>query len=81
MTDTLSKNIRALTLYDLQNGVHEQLADEVAALEQQAEELESEGHSMDCDVRKDSTTTPNCSCGWTERISNIDPETEDTPSF
>ena len=40
MTDTLSKNIRALTLYDLQNGVHEQLADEVAALEQRVEGLE-----------------------------------------
>ena len=53
------------------------LADEVAALEQRAEDLEGEGHSMGCDVRKDSATSPECSCGWTKRISNIAPAEEE----
>lgn len=33
MTEKLSKNIRALDMYDLEDGVHEQLADEAEDLE------------------------------------------------
>ncbi len=42
MTDKLSEQVRALDMYDHQNGVHEQLADEVAALEIKLAEYEND---------------------------------------
>ncbi len=44
---------------------------DVGRLLADADALLAAGHSMDCDVRKDSATTPDCSCGWTERMSHI----------
>lgn len=43
----------------------------ITSLEQRVEGLERAGHSMDCDVRKDSASAPECSCGWAERIASL----------
>ena len=55
--------------------VSRQLAIQMAeALETKVEEMESAGHSMDCDVRKDSNPSVppvDCSCGWTDRLSAL----------
>lgn len=42
------------------------------------EAMERAGHSMDCDVRKDSdpSSPPDCSCGWAEWLLNPDVQEE-----
>jgi len=48
----LSDEVRALNLYDLTNGVHEQIADGVALLEQRIEKLERIVHAFDIEGLK-----------------------------
>ena len=72
MTDKLSELAdKWLEQGEISEGVWQTLGNKAETLEQRIEELEGDGHSMDCDTRKDAVSTPKCSCGWAERMANL----------